>query len=244
MPLARGRPESTPIMGQPGPVSSFGLAFRPRHQDRLVEVRGGPTPPQDSLPGHAYSYSSLSVGGPLCQFDQDQFSAPVEVHGLILLQTRLDVHCAAAGRVEGDKLAGKSCFHFAFTLKTLIRAFWRILAHFGALAELDGPSESARISSCNPLNPRGMWRRGWDCLRGAPAMRVCAARFFPRLLPATTAFKPVLRRGSRPTPSVGAREKFFNPQSPIPNPQWRRGWDSNPRNPCGLSGFQDRRNRL
>jgi hypothetical protein len=25
--------------------------------------------------------------------------------------------------------------------------------------------------------------------------------------------------------------------------RWRRGWDSNPRNPCGLSGFQDRRNR-
>ena len=33
------------------------------------------------------------------------------------------------------------------------------------------------------------------------------------------------------------------PAERVKDSRWRRGRDSNPRNPCGLSGFQDRRNR-
>ncbi len=93
--------------------------------------------------------------------------------------SRPRVASVAPGKGGGGMLAEDDllspCFHFAYTKTPLIRAFWRIMAHFGRLGY-------PLVFALQPFNRKGFrWRRGWDS-----NPRNLSALQFSRLAQSTT----------------------------------------------------------
>jgi len=128
--FARGRALAPEWMPEPQTEGALVLARFPSLSHGQGEVRRNPTPPIDALSGHACCRRRLFHRHAFRKPSEDQSAAPVEVHGRILPQTRLEVHRARRCAWKATSWPKKAAFTLLSLLSplfVLFGAFWRTL---------------------------------------------------------------------------------------------------------------------
>lgn len=130
MSFSGGRSLAPEWMPEPNSKLTFVLSLLTRHCDCLGKVRGRVLPFENRLPGDSRHCRRLFQSASLSKFREDDSTAPIEVHGVIIPRIMHFVH-PARGRARGRRQP-RSKIHFPITFRFPVRfhALFRISAAF------------------------------------------------------------------------------------------------------------------